>query len=85
VSDQWFEAKQKQDIMSVLSSKTDQQKIEKAEKTQKMTAIFNNLEATMNNVFGCLPQWVGQTECQNHFTLPVLPSRYKTIQYLVNT
>jgi len=35
VSDQWFEAKQKQDIMSVLSSKTDQQKIEKAGKTQK--------------------------------------------------
>jgi hypothetical protein len=35
VSDQWFEAKQKQDIMSVLSSKTDQQKIEKAEKHKK--------------------------------------------------
>jgi len=32
VSDQWFESKQKQDIMSVLSSKTDRQKIEKAEK-----------------------------------------------------
>lgn len=70
--------------MSVLSSKTDQQKIEKAEK-HKNDSNFNNFEATMNNVFGCLPQWVGQTECQNHFTLPVLPSRYKTIQYLVNT
>lgn len=66
MSDRWFESKQKQDIMSVLSSKTDRQKIEKAENT-KMTAICNNLEATMNKVFGRLPQWVGQTECQNLF------------------
>jgi hypothetical protein len=51
------QSKQKQDITSVLSSKTDQQKVEKAE---KLTAICKvNLEATMNNVFGCLPQWVG--------------------------